>query len=160
MLASRVAALTLATGALVVAASPAFAAVEVNPNPVAPGGTVTVDDGFGSMLCPKSDTWATANSNGFQGNSIKLTRGTHTLVGSGKAVWKPGVYPVSITCASGVSSGPGTYNLVVSARGAARTGDGASILGSGTNEAAGIALLGGALAVGAVVVRRKVKADR
>jgi hypothetical protein len=36
MLASRVAALTLATGALVVATSPAFAAIEVNPKPDAP----------------------------------------------------------------------------------------------------------------------------
>lgn len=160
MLASRVAALALAAGALVVAANPAFAAVEVDPNPVAPGGTVTVNDGFGSMLCPETDPWATADSKGFVGDSIKLTRGTHSLVGTGKAVWKPGTYPVSITCASGGSSGRGTFNLVVSARGAARTGDGASILGSGSNEAAGIAVLGAALAVGAVAVRRKVKADR
>jgi hypothetical protein len=160
MLASRVAVLTLAAGVLVVAANPAFAAVEVDPNPVAPGETVTVNDGFGSMLCPKTDTWGTADSSGFVGGSIKLTRGTHSLVGTGKAVWKPGTYPVSITCASGGSSDPGTFNLVVSARGAARTGGGASILGSGGDEAAGIGLLGGALAVGTVVVRRKVKADR
>jgi hypothetical protein len=159
MLASRIAALTIATGALVVAASPAFAAVEVDPNPVAPGGTVTVDDGHGALLCPKTDKSAVATSNGFVGGQVALGRGTMALVGTGRAVSTPGSYTVSITCASGTSSGPNSYTLVVSA-GGAKTGDGASLLGSGGGEAAGIALLGGALGVGAIVLRRKLKAER
>lgn len=160
MLSSRIAALSLATGALVLAATPAFAAVEVNPNPVAPGGTVTVNDSYGSQLCPSTDKTATANSNGFVGNSITLTRGTTALVGTGKAVSTPGSYQVSITCASGTTSGPGTYTLVISANGGAKTGDGASLLDSGTSETAGFALLGGAVAIGALALRRKAKTNR
>ena len=160
MIASRIAAVALATGALVIAAGPAFASVEVNPNPAAPGASVSVDDGFGSLLCPSTDKTAVATSNGFVGGSINLTRGTHALVGTGTAVSTPGTYQVAITCASGTSSGPGTYNLVIAANGGAKTGDGASLLGSGTSEAAGVALLGGALGVGALAVRRKAKAGR
>jgi hypothetical protein len=160
MLATRIAALTIATGALVAAAGPAFASVEVNPNPVAPGATVSVDDGYGSLLCPSTDKSAVATSNGFAGGKINLTRGTHALVGTGTAVTAPGTYQVAITCASATSSGPGTYNLVVAANGGAKTGDGASLLGSGTSEGAGIALLAGALGVGALALRRKAKTER
>jgi hypothetical protein len=176
MLASRIAALTIATGALVVSAGPAFADVEVNPNPVSPGGAVWVNDGYRDLLCPSSDTWAIAKSEGFKDDTIKLTRDDsdhnkwtrdddhHALSGMGWAVDRPGTYDVSITCASDKSSDKSRdhdhYTLVVSARGSAHTGDGASLISSGTGDAAGLALLGGALAVGAVVVRRKIKADR
>ena len=161
MLTSRIAAAAVATGALLVTASPAFAGVEVNPNPVKPGGSVTVNDSFGSQLCPTTDKTATATSNGFVGGSISMTRGTMALVGSGKAVSKPGTYMVSITCASGLSSGPGTYNLVVAPRGGARTGDGASMAGVG-GENAGIAMLAGAgvLGLGALALRRRANAGR
>ena len=162
MLASRIAALTIATGALVAAASPAFADVEVNPNPVSPGGAVWVNDGFRDLFCPSGDTWAIAKSEGFKGDTIKLTREDHhhALTGMGWAKDRPGTYGVSITCASGKHSGEDDETLVVSAKGSAHTGDGASVIGSGAGEATGLALLGGALAVGAVVVRRKIKADR
>ena len=162
MLASRIAALTIATGALAAAASPAFASVEVNPNPVSPGGAVWVHDSFRDMACPSTDTWAIAKSEGFKGDTIKLTRDDNDekLTGSGWAIERPGSYSVKIFCASGKPVDQDDYTLVISAKGAPHTGDGASILGSGTGEGTGLALLGGALAIGAVVVRRKVKADR
>lgn len=162
MLASRIAALTIATGALVAAASPAFAAYgDGNPPPVAPGSNVWITDGFTDSFCPSSDASAVAKSEGFK-DDIKLTRdgSFHGLSGKGWAVEMPGSYAVSITCASGKSSGPDFQSLVVSPKGAAHTGDGASLLGSGSGEAAGVALLSGALVVGAVVMRRKAKADR
>ena len=152
----------VALAAVLAAASPAFADVEVNPNPVSPGSAVWVNDGYRQLFCPSTDRWAVATSKGFKGDSIKLTRqdSHHALVGMGWAVDRPGTYGVSIKCASGKSSGPHAETLVVSARGAARTGDGASLISSGSGEAAGLALLGGAVAIGAVAVRRKVKADR
>ena len=154
MLAPRIAATALAAGALVAVAGPAFAGVEVNPNPVAPGGTVTVNDGLGARLCPDADKAATASSNGFAGGSITLTRGTQTLIGSGTAVSTPGTYQVSITCAGGTSSGPNTYNLVVSPQGPAATGDGASIMGSANGEFTALVTLVGAAGLGVIAWRR------
>jgi len=162
MPASRIAALAIATGALVATASPAFAAYGGgNPPPVSPGSSVWITDGFHDSFCPSSDTWAVAKSEGFKGD-IKLTRSGsfHGLSGRGLAADMPGSYDVSITCSSGKSSDPDFETLVVSAKGAAHTGDGASLLGSGTGEGAGLAMLGGALAVGTVVVRRKIKTNR
>lgn len=105
---------------------------------------------------------AVAKSDGFKTGSVNLTRGGtfKGLAGKGFAVDKPGSYEVSVTCASGKTSAADFQTLVVSPKGAAATGDGASLLGSGTNEATGLALLGGALALGTVVVRRKAKAER
>lgn len=154
MLVSRIAAVTIAAGAMVAVAGPAFGQTEVNPNPVAPGGAVTVDDGYGSLFCPAADKTATATSNGFAGGSITLTRGTKALVGSGKAVTTPGTYNVSITCASGLSTGPGAYNLTVAPAGPVRTGDGASMM-KGGGELGGIAALAGAAGIGVFVLRRK-----
>lgn len=161
MLASRIAALTITTGALVAAASPAFADYgDNNPRPVSPGSVVWINDGFHDEFCPSSDTWAIAKSEGFK-EDIRLTRSDnfHGLSGKGSAIEIPGSYDVSVTCASGKSSDPNFETLVVSAEGAAHTGDGASLLGSRTGDAVGLALLGGALAVSVVVVRRKIKAD-
>jgi hypothetical protein len=154
MLVSRIAAVTIAAGAMVAGAGPAFAQTEVNPNPVVPGGAVTVDDGYGSLFCPASDTTATASSNGFVGGSITLTRGTKALVGSGKAVTTPGTYDVSITCASKLSTGPRSYFLTVSPAGPIKTGDGASMM-KGGGELGGIAALAGAAGLGAFMLRRK-----
>ena len=162
MLASRIAALTIAAGALIASAGPAFAAYGGgNPHPVSPGSSVWINDGFNESFCPSSDTWAVAKSEGFK-HDIKLTRSSnfHGLNGRGPATDTPGSYDISITCSSGESSDPDFQTLVVAAKGAAHTGDGASLLGSGTGEGPGLALLGGALAVGTVVVRRKIKADR
>lgn len=207
MLASRIAALTIATGALVASAGPAFAAYgggdgssttngstsnstttnntmpnssadsstngttdnttsgtsnTTNPHPVAPGSSIWITDGFTESFCPSSDMSAVAKSDGFKNGSIDLTRGGtfKGLAGKGDAVDKPGSYAVSVTCASGKTSAANFQTLVVSPKGAAATGDGASILGSGANDATGLALLGGALALGTVVVRRKAKAER
>jgi len=162
MLASRIAALTIATGALVAAAGPAFASYGgTNPHPVAAGSNIWITDGFVTSFCPSTDASAVAKSAGFK-SDITLTRGEgfHGLSGKGWAVDKPGSYAVSVTCASGKTSGADFQTLVVAPKGAAGTGDGASLLSSGNGEATGIALLGGALAVGAVVARRKAKADR
>lgn len=163
MLASRIAAVTIATGALVVAASPAFAASADygNPPAVDPGSNVWITDGFIDSFCPSSDTSAVAKSEGFK-DDIKLSRdgSFHGLSGHGWAVDMPGTYAISITCASGKDSGADFQSLVVSPKGSAHTGDGASLLGSGSGEAGGVALLSGALVVGAVVMRRKAKAER
>ena len=160
MLASRIAALTIATGALVATAGPAFADYgSTNPPPVAPGSNVWITDGFTDSFCPSSDSSAIAKSDGFK-DAITLTRGGsfHGLAGKGWASDTPGSYDVSITCASGKTSAPDFQTLVVSPKGAAHTGDGASLLG-GPADTAGLVLLGGALAVGMVVSRRKAKAD-
>ncbi|MBR7838818.1 hypothetical protein KDL01_36460 [Actinospica durhamensis] len=163
MLASRIAALTIATGALVAAAGPAFAdygsGSGTNPPPVAPGSYVWITDGFTKSFCPSTDSSAIAKSDGFKG-AITLTRGGsfHGLAGKGFATDTPGSYGVSVTCASGKSSAD-FQTLVVSPKGAARTGDGASLLGGSANTT-GLVLLGGAVAVGMVASRRKAKADR
>ena len=162
MLATRIAALTFVTGALVAAASPAFAAAEpgTNPPPVAPGSSIWITDGFTDSFCPSTDATAVAKSDGFKG-AITLTRGEgfHGLSGKGMAVDTPGSYTVSITCAGGKTSAADLQTLVVSPKGAAHTGDGASFLG-GSTDTAGLALLGGALAIGVVATRRKAKTDR
>jgi hypothetical protein len=67
---------------------------------------------------------------------------------------------VTITCGTMTLTGSVTVATGTTPIGGAKTGDGASILGSGTNDAAGIALLGGALGLGAMAVRRKAKAGR
>jgi hypothetical protein len=100
MPASRIAALTLATGALVAAAGPAFAdhggsgnpgltnrnaAVVIDPNPVAAGDALTVGDGRAD-LSRKDD-----GSLGGQGD------GQGGLVGYGLAAWQPGWYDVKLT---------------------------------------------------------------
>jgi hypothetical protein len=158
MLASRIAALTIVTGALAAAASPAFADGSTNPPPVTPGSNVWITDGYTDSFCPTSDSSAIATSDGFK-NAITLTRGGgfHGLAGKGWAVDTPGSYGVSITCAGGKSSGAGFQTLVVSPKGAAHTGDGASLLG-GTADTVGVVLLGGALGVGVLASRRKAKA--
>jgi hypothetical protein len=161
MQASRIAALTLATGALVATAGPAFAAYGgTNPPPVAPGSSIWITDGFTDSFCPSTDASAVAKSDGFTG-AITLTRGKgfHGLSGKGTAVDTPGSYAISITCASGKTSAADMQTLVVSPKGAAHTGDGASFLG-GSADTAGLALLGGALALGMVATRRKAKSER
>jgi hypothetical protein len=64
---------------------------------------------------------------------------------------RPGTYKVTVTCSGKAFTGW----LVVAPRGAARTGDGASMLSSGGNVAAGTALAAAGLGVGLVAVRRR-----
>ena len=89
MLTSRIAALAIATGALLAAAGPAFAdstgdaampandwnsAVVIDPNPVDAGHKIMVSDGYDHRLICKAGTkHATAWSDGFKDGKIELT---------------------------------------------------------------------------------------
>jgi hypothetical protein len=138
--------LALAGGSVAEAASSGLGVVSVQPNPASPGSTVWVWDGD---QC--AGTSGTATSKAF--TSPAMLGQLDNMLGGSTTVARvtPGTYRVTVTC-SGKSF---TGWLVVAPRGAARTGDGASMLSSGGNVAAGTALAAAGLGVGLVAVRRR-----
>ena len=160
MPASRIAALTLATGALVAAAGPAFAdhggsgdpgptnrnsAVVIDQNPVAAGDELAVGDGRDhTVICKPGTKSATAWSDGFKDGRADLSRKDDAswggqsddesgLVGYGLAAWQPGWYDVKLTCdGDREPSGFGGLNVVPQG---VRTGDGAPVLAVGASDA-------------------------
>lgn len=139
--------LALAGGSVAEAAgSSGLGVVSVQPNPASPGSTVWVWDGdqcAGTSGSASSAAFTAPASLGQLNNML----GGSTMV----AKVKPGTYKVTVSC-SGKSF---TGWLVVAPRGAARTGDGASMLSSGGNMAAGTALAAAGLGVGAFALRRR-----
>ena len=131
--------------------------VSVQPGSVAPGGQVSV---YG-LSC--TATTGTATSSAFSAPiSLSMLANSTGGVGNVSASAKPGTYPVTVTCGSMKLTGSITVtgSGTVIPHGGAKTGDGASLVGSGTNEAAGLALVAGALGVGAFALRRKAKSGR
>jgi hypothetical protein len=129
--------------------------VSVQPGSVAPGGQVSV---YG-LSC--TATTGTATSSAFSAPiSLSMLANSTGGVGNVSASAKPGTYPVTVTCGSMKLSGWITVTGTTVPHGGAKTGDGASLVGSGTSETAGLALVAGALGVGAFALRRKAKSER
>lgn len=122
----------------------------IQPNPVAPGGYISVFDG-GNCDFPATGTATFQTSGGVSIPSITLGPLQNMIGGQGQipANVPPGSYQVSVTCttASG-SEGPFTGTLTVQSgastgvnpNGGAKTGDGASLTTPG-GLAEGIALI-------------------
>jgi hypothetical protein len=138
--------LALAGGSVAEAADSGLGVVSVQPNPAAPGSTVWVWDGD---QC--AGTSGTATSKAFTAPA-QLSPLHDMLGGSTKVakVW-PGNYQVTVTCSGKTFTGW----VVVAPRGAAHTGDGASLLTSGGNLAAGTTLAAAGLGLGYVALRRR-----
>ncbi|HET9172542.1 MAG TPA: hypothetical protein VFN97_24165 [Actinospica sp.] len=136
------------------AAGPATAAapnpIIIQPNPVAPGGTISVFDG-GNCDFPSTGT-VTFQTSGASIPSISISPLQNMIggVGAVPAGVTPGSYQVSLTCtnSAGKAQGPFTGTLTVKSgastgvnpNGGAKTGDGASLAKPG-GLAAGIALV-------------------
>lgn len=112
--------------------------VIIQPNPVAPGGTISVFDG-GNCDFPSTGTVTFQASGGVGIPSISLSPLQNMIGGQGQipASVAPGSYQVSVTCTTpgGRNEGPFTGTLTVQSGastgvnpgGGAQTGDGASL---------------------------------
>jgi hypothetical protein len=145
----------------------------IQPNPVAPGGTISVFDG-GNCDFPSTGTVTFQTGSGPGIPVITIGPLQNMIGGTGQVPSNvpPGNYQVSLTCTvNGTNRREGPFNgtLVVKAgasngvnpTGGAKTGDGASLRasGSGENLAEGLALVG----VGGVlwfVLRRRIARSR
>jgi hypothetical protein len=153
--ASAAAGLVVLGGASAAQAATASGSVSVQPGSVAPGGQVSV---YG-LSC--TATTGTATSSAFSAPiSLAMLANSTGGVGTVSTSAKPGSYPVNVTCGSMKLTGWITVTGTTVPNGGAKTGDGASLIGSGTNEAAGLALIAGALGVGVFTLRRKAKSER
>jgi hypothetical protein len=140
--------LALASGPIAEAAtSSGLGKVSVQPNPAAAGSTVWVWDGD---QC--AGTTGTATSKAFTAPA-SLGQLDSMLGGSTKIAWvRPGSYAVTISCSGKTYTGW----VVVAPKGAPHTGDGASMISSGSdNLVAGTALAAAGLGVGAFALRRR-----
>jgi hypothetical protein len=137
----------LASGPIAQAAASGLGKVSVQPNPAAAGSTVWVWDGD---QC--AGTTGTASSRAFTA-SAKLGQLDGMLGGSTKIAWvSPGSYAVTISCSGKAYTGW----VVVAPKGAPHTGDGASLISSGSdNLAVGSVLAAAGLGVGAFAMRRR-----
>jgi hypothetical protein len=154
--ASAAAGLVVLGGATAAQAAAGSGNVSVQPGIAAPGGQVSV---YG-LSC--TATTGTATSSAFAAPiSLSMLANSTGGVGNVSASAKPGTYPVTVTCGTMKLTGSITVSgTTVVPHGGAKTGDGASLIGSGTNETAGLALIAGALGVGAFALRRKAKTER
>jgi hypothetical protein len=140
--------------ASVCTAGPAAAAtpnpIIIQPNPVAPGGYISVFDG-GNCSFPSTGTVTFQGSGSVSIPSITISPLQNMIGGQGQvpANATPGAYQVSVTCTTATGSqGPftGTLNVQsgastgVNPTGGAKTGDGASLTSPG-GLASGIALV-------------------
>jgi len=139
--------LALASGSVAEAASSGLGVVSVQPNPAWPGSTVWVWDGD---QC--AGTTGTATSKAFAAPA-SLAPLDSMLGGSTKVGWvRPGSYAVTISCSGKKYTGW----VVVAPKGAPRTGDGASMVSSGSNGVVeGTALAAAGLGIGAFALRRR-----
>ena len=145
--------------ATVCAIGPAGAAVPnpiiIQPNPVAPGGTISVFDG-GNCDFPSTGTvtFQTGSSVGIPVITIGPLQNMIGGTGQVPANVAPGNYQVSLTCktSSGKKEGPFNGTLVVKSgassgvnpSGGAKTGDGASLTTpGGLASGVGLVVLGG-----------------
>lgn len=160
--------------AAVCAAGPATAAVPnpiiIQPNPVAPGGTISVFDG-GNCDFPSTGT-VTFQTDGGPGIPVITIGPLQNMIGGTGTVpanVPPGNYQVSLTCTvNGTNKREGPFNgtLVVKSgasngvnpNGGAKTGDGASIATPG-GLAGGIGLVAVG-AVGWILLRRRAARSR
>lgn len=156
------------------AAGPAAAAVPnpiiIQPNPVAPGGTISVFDG-GNCDFPSTGT-VTFQTDGGPGIPVITIGPLQNMIGGTGTVpanVPPGNYQVSLTCTvNGTNKKEGPFNgtLVVKSgasngvnpNGGAKTGDGASISTPG-GLASGIGLVS-AGAVAWILLRRRAARSR
>jgi hypothetical protein len=123
----------------------------IQPNPVAPGGFISVFDG-GNCDVPATGTVTFQSSGSVTIPSISISPLQNMIGGTGQipANATPGSYQVSLTCTTsgGKSEGPFTGTLTVQSgastgvnpTGGAKTGDGASLTKPG-GLASGIALI-------------------
>lgn len=148
--------------AAVCAAGPAAAAVPnpiiIQPNPVAPGGTISVFDG-GNCDFPSTGTvtFQTGSSPGIPVITIGPLQNMIGGTGQIPADVRPGNYQVSLSCTvNGTNKKEGPFNgtLIVKSgasngvnpHGGAKTGDGASLTqAGGLAEGVGLVVGGGAL---------------
>jgi hypothetical protein len=155
MYVKKVLAATAAAGVVALtgagAAQAATSSVVVQPGTAMAGAQVSV---YGTACTASTGT---ATSNAFAA-PIPLSMLSNSTGGVGNiaAGAKPGTYSVMVTCGSQSFTG----SVMVAPNGGAKTGDGASLVGGGTSTT-GLALLGGAGALGlAVLARRRAGANR
>jgi hypothetical protein len=156
------------------AAGPATAAVPnpiiIQPNPVAPGGSITVFDG-GNCDFPSTGTvtFQTGSAPGIPVITIGPLQNMIGGTGQIPSSVPPGNYQVSLTCTvNGTNKREGPFNgtLVVKSgasngvnpHGGAQTGDGASLAAPG-GLASGVALVLGGGGLWFFLRRRAVRAD-
>lgn len=127
----------------------------IQPNPVAPGGNISVFDG-GSCDFPSTGTVTFQGGGSVSIPSISINPLQNMIGGTGQipANVTPGSYAVSVTCttATGTSEGPFTGTLTVQSgastgvnpNGGAKTGDGASVtMPGGLAEGIVLVVVGG-----------------
>lgn len=163
------AALLATLGAAEQAAAAVPNPIIIQPNPVSPGGTISVYDG-GNCDFPSTGTVTFQTGSGPGIPVIQISPLQNMIGGSGQvpANVPPGSYQVSLTCtaASGKKEGPFNGTLVIKSgasngtnpNGGARTGDGASLTAPG-GLAEGIMLVVGGGAAWLLVRRRSAKAN-
>jgi hypothetical protein len=138
-----VATLALAAAPIAQAASD----TTITPNPATAGSTVNIFN----RSC--TATSGTASSAAFAAPA-SLGPGADVPLAGEAMVSKsvsPGTFTVTITCGSQTF----TSSLTIVPTGAPVTGDGASLINSGPAQATGLAMLGGAVGIGAVALRRR-----
>ncbi|MBR7826750.1 hypothetical protein KDK95_10590 [Actinospica sp. MGRD01-02] len=127
----------------------------IQPNPVAPGGTISVFDG-GNCDFPSTGTVTFTGGGSVAIPSIRISPLQNMIGGTGPIPAKatPGTYQVSLTCTTsgGHTEGPFTGTLKVASgassgvnpTGGAKTGDGASLTTpGGLAEGIALVLIGG-----------------
>lgn len=127
----------------------------IQPNPVAPGGTISVFDG-GNCDFPSTGTVTFTGGGSVAIPSISISPLQNMIGGTGPipANATPGTYQVSLTCttSAGQTEGPFTGTLTVASgastgvnpTGGAKTGDGASLTTpGGLAEGIALVLIGG-----------------
>ena len=140
---------TVATLALSAApmAQAATSDTSITPNPATAGSTVNI---FNRSCTASSGTATssvfTAPASLGPGADVPLA-GQTTISKSAS----PGTFAVTISCGSQTFSS----SITIVPSGAPHTGDGASLMNSGAGQATGLALIGGAVGLGALALRRR-----
>jgi hypothetical protein len=139
----------VATLALVAApiAQAATSDTSITPNPATAGSTVNIFN----RSCTAST--GTATSAAFTAPA-SLGPGADVPLAGEATISKsaaPGTFVVTISCGSQTF----TSSITIVPSGAPHTGDGASLIGSGAGQATGMAMIGGAVGLGALALRRR-----
>jgi hypothetical protein len=148
---SRLTATGFAVATIALSAAPIAQAAPgdttITPNPATPGSTVNIFN----RSCTASS--GTASSAAFTATATLGPGADVPLAGEAMVSKsaKPGTFKVTISCGTQTF----TTTLTVVPAGAPHTGDGASLLTSGAGQATGAAMIGGAVGLGALALRRR-----
>ena len=148
---SRITATGFAVATLALAAAPMAQAAPgdttITPNPATAGSTVNIFN----RSCTTSS--GTATSAAFTAPASLGPGADVALAGEAtiSSNVSPGTFTVTISCGSQTFSS----SITIVPSGAPHTGDGASLMNSGAGQATGLALIGGAVGLGALALRRR-----